>query len=47
MAKMANDRAALKLDEMVAKNVQEFAFIMQPLKMQGGTGSTVSPVAVR
>ena len=37
----------LKLDELAAKNVSEFAFIMQPLKIQGGTGSTVSPVAVR
>ena len=37
----------LKLDELAAKNVHEFAFIMQPLKIQGGTGSTVSPIAVR
>jgi kynurenine formamidase len=37
----------LKLDELAAKQVYEFAFMMQPLKMQGGTGSTVSPVAVR
>ena len=37
----------LKLDELAAKNVAEFAFIMQPLKIQGGTGSTVSPIAVR
>ena len=37
----------LKLDEMASKQVSEFAFIMQPLKIQGGTGSTVSPVAVR
>jgi kynurenine formamidase len=37
----------LKLDELAAKNVGEFAFIMQPLKIQGGSGSTVSPVAVR
>ena len=37
----------LKLDELAAKKVYEFAFIMQPLKMQGGTGSTVAPVAVR
>ena len=36
----------LKLDELVAKKVFEFAFIMQPLKIQGGSGSTVSPVAV-
>ncbi len=37
----------LKLDELAAKGVHQFAFIMQPLKMQGGTGSTVAPVAVR
>jgi kynurenine formamidase len=37
----------LKLDELAAKKVYEFAFMMQPLKIQGGTGSTVSPVAVR
>ena len=37
----------LKLDEMASKQVHEFAFIMQPLKIQGGSGSTVSPVAVR
>ena len=37
----------LKLDEMIAKNVQEFAFIMTVLKIRGGTGSTVSPIAVR
>ena len=34
----------LKLDELVAKNVQEFAFIMTPLKIRGATGSTVSPI---
>ena len=37
----------LKLDELASKNVYEFAFIMQPLKLQGATGSTVAPVAVR
>ena len=37
----------LKLDELVAKNVGEFAFIMEPLKIQAKTGSTVAPVAVR
>src|SRR5712691_8640794 len=37
----------LKLDELAAKGVSEFAFIMQPLKIQGGTGSTVAPIAVR
>jgi kynurenine formamidase len=37
----------LKLEELAAKQVYEFAFIIQPLKMQGGTGSTVAPIAVR
>jgi kynurenine formamidase len=37
----------LKLDELAAKKVYEFAFAMQPLKIQGGSGSTVSPVAIR
>lgn len=37
----------LKLDEIVAKQWYEFAFIVQPLKVRGGTGSTVAPVAVR
>jgi kynurenine formamidase len=37
----------LKLDEMSAKKVYEFGFIIQPLKIQGATGSTVAPIAVR
>ncbi len=37
----------MKLDELAAKRVHEFAFIVQPLKMQGFTGSTVAPIAVR
>jgi kynurenine formamidase len=37
----------LKLDDLAAKQVYEFAFIMQPMKLQGATGSTVAPVAVR
>ena len=37
----------LKLDEIAAKNVSEFAFVMQPLKLKGATGSTVAPAAVR
>ena len=37
----------MKLDELAAKGVHEFAFIVQPLKVQGGTGSTVAPIAVR
>lgn len=37
----------LKLDELAAMRAYEFAFVMQPLKIQGGTGSTVAPVAIR
>jgi kynurenine formamidase len=37
----------LKLDELAGKQVYEFAFIMQPLKIQGATGSTVAPIAIR
>jgi kynurenine formamidase len=37
----------MKLDQLVAKRVYEFAFMMQPLKIKGGSGSTVAPIAVR
>jgi kynurenine formamidase len=37
----------MKLDELAGKKVYEFAFMMQPLKVQGGSGSTVAPIAVR
>jgi len=37
----------LKLDELAAKNVTEFVLVMQPIKMQGATGSTVAPIALR
>jgi kynurenine formamidase len=37
----------LKLDELAAKRAYEFAFVMQPLKIKGGTGSTVAPIAIR
>jgi kynurenine formamidase len=37
----------MKLDELAAKRVHEFAFVVQPLKMQGFTGSTVAPIAIR
>ena len=37
----------MKLDELAAKQVYEFAFAVQPLKIKGGTGSTVAPVAIR
>lgn len=36
----------LRLEQLAAKRVHEFAFIVQPLKIQGGTGSTVAPIAV-
>ena len=38
---------SLKLDELAAKRVYEFAFILEPLKLKGATGSTVAPIAVR
>lgn len=37
----------MKLDELAAKSAYEFAFIIEPLKIQGGTGSTVAPIAIR
>jgi len=37
----------LKLDELAAKRAYEFALIVEPLKIQGGTGSTVAPIAIR
>ena len=36
----------LKLDQLAARRIYEFALIVQPLKIQGGTGSTVAPIAV-
>jgi kynurenine formamidase len=37
----------LKLDELAGKQIYEFALIVQPLKIKGGTGSTVAPIAIR
>ena len=37
----------LKLEELAAEGAGEFAFVIQPLKMQGATGSTVAPAAIR
>ena len=36
----------MKLDELAAAGVYEFAFVVQPLKLKGATGSTVAPVAI-
>src|SRR5215475_9922084 len=36
----------LKLDDLAARRVYEFALIVEPLKIQGGTGSTVAPIAI-
>ena len=36
----------MKLDELAAREVYEFAFVMQPLKIRGATGSTVAPAAI-
>jgi kynurenine formamidase len=36
----------LRLEDLAARRVHEFALILQPLKIHGGTGSTVAPAAV-
>ena len=36
----------MRLDELAAAGVHEFAFVVQPLKIEGATGSTVAPVAI-
>ena len=36
----------MRLDELAAAGVHEFAFVVQPLKLEGATGSTVAPVAI-
>ncbi len=36
----------MRLAELAAAGVYEFAFVVQPLKIEGGTGSTVAPVAI-
>jgi kynurenine formamidase len=37
----------IKLEELAGKGIHEFALVVQPLKIQGATGSTVAPIAVR
>jgi len=37
----------LKLEDLAASSAYEFAFVLQPLKLQGATGSTVAPVAIQ
>jgi kynurenine formamidase len=36
----------MRLSELAQTRRREFAFILQPLKIAGGTGSTVAPTAV-
>jgi len=36
----------MNLEELAEREVYEFAFVIQPLKIQGATGSTVAPAAV-
>ncbi len=36
----------MRLDELAAAGAYEFAFVVQPLKIEGATGSTVAPVAI-
>ena len=37
----------MRLEELVTKRVHEFAFVMQPLKLQGFSGASVAPIAIR
>jgi kynurenine formamidase len=37
----------LVLEDLAKARAYEFAFIMQPLRLQGATGSTVAPTAIR
>jgi kynurenine formamidase len=37
----------LKLEDLAAARAYEFAFIVQPLKFKGATGSAIAPVAIR
>lgn len=37
----------LKLEDLAAAGAYEFAFLMQPLKLNGATGAAVAPTAVR
>ena len=36
----------MNLEELAAREVYEFALVLQPLKIQGATGSTVAPAAI-
>lgn len=36
----------LNLEDLAARGVYEFALVIQPLKIQGATGSTVAPTAI-
>ena len=37
---------SLRLEELAADGVREFAFVCLPLKFRGGTGSPVRPIAL-
>ena len=36
----------MNLEELASRQVHEFAFVIQPLKIKGATGSTVAPAAI-
>jgi kynurenine formamidase len=36
----------MKLDQLAQRRQYEFAFTVQPLKIKGGSGSTVAPSAL-
>ena len=36
----------MRLQELADREVYEFAFVMQPLRIRGATGATVAPAAI-
>jgi kynurenine formamidase len=36
----------MNLEAIASRRVYEFALVIQPLKLKGGTGSTVAPIAL-
>jgi len=37
----------LELEALAEASADEFAFVVQPLKLKGATGSAVAPIAIR
>jgi hypothetical protein len=44
---VADLQQALQRQNLALQPGHEFAFVMQPQKLKGATGSTVAPIAIR